>query len=195
MIMDQETILKMYREAVENGTGAKQIKSLARLNGVDEGDIKKILKDAGEYIPRQRRRKQKAGILIEAADPVPGEIGYKPQENEHVGNMSAREEASEAAGNDEPQKAAGCQAQENKTKISPVIKECIVRGIEDMELKLKKGKEEISAKIKEMQDLEALYLRAKFEYAGMMLEGKINVDTTGSETGQSSEQAGDNNLL
>lgn len=173
MNMDQDLIIELYRKAAENGNGSKQIKALAKSYGVDPAEIRKILNDAGVYIPRQK--------------PEP-----KPK---RVRNMSEAAADQKPADHEESQPAAGCQAQENKTKISPVIKECIVRGIEDMELKLQKGKEEISAKIKEMQDLEALYLRAKFEYAGMVLEGKINVDTTGSETGQSSEQACDNNLL
>lgn len=51
MIMSKETILGLYKEALDNGDPVKQIKSLAKANGVKATLIKAILSDAGYEVP------------------------------------------------------------------------------------------------------------------------------------------------
>ena len=76
MLMPRETIVMLYKKALEDGDPVRQIKSLAKANNVKATAIKNILIEEGlevsEKIPTGPMKK-----MIEAADPVPGEVGYK----------------------------------------------------------------------------------------------------------------------
>ena len=76
MLMPRETIVMLYKKALEDGDPVRQIKSLAKANNVKATAIKNILIEEGlevpEKIPTGPMKKE-----IEAADPVPGEVGYK----------------------------------------------------------------------------------------------------------------------
>ena len=76
MLMTRETIVMLYKKALEDGDPVRQIKSLAKANNVKATAIKNILIKEGlevpEKIPTGPMKKE-----IEAADPVPGEVGYK----------------------------------------------------------------------------------------------------------------------
>lgn len=77
MLMTKETIIALYKESQTNGMDpVREIKSLAKSNEVKATVIKNILIDAGcdvpEHIPTGPIKKE-----IEAADPVPGEVGYR----------------------------------------------------------------------------------------------------------------------
>ena len=76
MLMPRETIVMLYKKALEDGDPVRQIKSLAKANNVKATAIKNILIKEGlevpEKIPTGPMKKE-----IEAADPVPGEVGYK----------------------------------------------------------------------------------------------------------------------
>ena len=76
MLMPRETIVMLYKKALEDGDPVRQIKSLAKANNVKATVIKNILIEEGlevpEKIPTGPMKKE-----IEAADPVPGEVGYK----------------------------------------------------------------------------------------------------------------------
>ena len=76
MLMPRETIVMLYKKALEDGDPVRQIKSLAKANNVKATAVKNILIEEGlevpEKIPTGPMKK-----MIEAADPVPGEVGYK----------------------------------------------------------------------------------------------------------------------
>ena len=76
MLMPRETIVMLYKKALEDGDPVRQIKSLAKANNVKATAVKNILIEEGlevpEKIPTGPMKKE-----IEAADPVPGEVGYK----------------------------------------------------------------------------------------------------------------------
>ena len=76
MLMPRETIVMLYKKSLEDGDPVRQIKSLAKANNVKATAIKNILIEEGlevpEKIPTGPMKKE-----IEAADPVPGEVGYK----------------------------------------------------------------------------------------------------------------------
>ena len=76
MLMPRETIVMLYKKALEDGDPVRQIKSLAKANNVKATAIKNILIEEGlevpEKIPTGPMKRE-----IEAADPVPGEVGYK----------------------------------------------------------------------------------------------------------------------
>lgn len=162
MYMTRETIIELYQKAVEEGKGPQQIKALAKANHVQPGEIRKILTDAGEYVPRQ-----KPGPKVKCA-----------------GNMS------EAAGNEEateePQEAAG----DKSVKINPVLKEVMLRGIKDLEKELsdQRGlvedkqtelrhlKERVDDEVATLAKLEELYLAAKTEYIGILFEEGVTIE-------------------
>ncbi len=128
MLMDQETILTLYREAVDKGDPGKIIKSLAKTNNVAPGEIRQILADAGEFVPRQKRGRPKAAVInrefeeavnemvsesdkrgtfIDAVDTVPEEADCEQHtESNRVGNIDD-ENAQKAAGSEELPEAAG----------------------------------------------------------------------------------------
>lgn len=71
MLMSNETIAYLYREAIENGDPSDQIKSLAKANNVNASVIKDILQNAGEELPKEIKpgspSKKKVEEIIKAA--------------------------------------------------------------------------------------------------------------------------------
>lgn len=133
MLMDNETIVTLYQEAVDNGNPTEIVKSMAKTNGVSPGEIRQILNDAGEFIPRQKRGRPKAGYdaateqAVEIANVIRDRIS---EEIKRVGNMSAQE----AAGN-EP---------ERQLPLPDAVKRCIMKGLDDIEKEIKKKQEELA---------------------------------------------------
>jgi len=80
MTMTESEIVRSYRNAKHKST---QIGILADLNCVKTDEIKSILRNNGIDLRSANSRKHKADntpMEIEAADPVPGEVGYKAPE-------------------------------------------------------------------------------------------------------------------
>lgn len=98
MEMSNEEIVRRYKEAKNK---QQQITILAELNSVKKEDIKAILKENGvdlrggdykskkkpaiinqdfEDAVNQMIEDGKKNPVIEAADPVPGEVGYEPKQ-------------------------------------------------------------------------------------------------------------------
>ena len=69
----------LYKKAQEDGDAVRQIKSLAKANNVKATVIKNILVEAGLNVPDHipTGPMKKSPTVIEAADPVPGEAGYR----------------------------------------------------------------------------------------------------------------------
>lgn len=74
MMMTDGEIVTSYREAKNKSA---QIGILAELNATSEDIIKTILKSKGIDLRSANAGKKKKSMEIEAADPVPGEAGYK----------------------------------------------------------------------------------------------------------------------
>lgn len=143
MLMDNETIVTLYREAVDNGDPKEIINSMAKTNGCSPGEIRQILNDAGEFVPRQKRGRPKAAgstaEAVEIFDPAKRErydwdklieLAEGKEETKRVGNMSAPE----AAGN-EP---------ERQLPLPDAVKKCIMKGLDDIEKEIKKKQEELA---------------------------------------------------
>lgn len=80
MLMGRETIIELYKKSLEDGDPVRQIKSLAKANNVKATAIKNILIEEGLEVPEKiptGPMKVEKPMVIEAADPVPGEIGYE----------------------------------------------------------------------------------------------------------------------
>ena len=157
MLMDNETIVTLYQEAVDNGNPTEIIKSMAKTNGVSPGEIRQILNDAGEFIPRQKRGRPKAGYdaateqAVEIANGIRDRIS---EEIKRVGNMSAQEAAGDEA-------AAGTKTLEEQgwteviLPIPDAVKEVIMKGLDDIEMEIRKKQDELAileAKYKTVSD-------------------------------------------
>ena len=73
MMMTDGEIVKSFREAKNK---RQQISILAELNATSEDIIRTTLKSKGIDL-RSANAGKKKSMVIEAADPVPGEAGYK----------------------------------------------------------------------------------------------------------------------
>ena len=134
MLMDKETIINLYKESFDKGDPVKQIKSLAKANNVKATFIKKILSDAGlevpDYIPTGPMKKD--AHEIEAADPVPGEIGYKERKaavinedfEEAVQDMIAKSESENKA------------AEERQLPVPDAVRECLMEGLDKIDAEI-----------------------------------------------------------
>lgn len=92
MMMTDGEIVKSFREAKNKSA---QIGILAELNASSEDIIKTILKSKGVDLRSANAGKKKKSMEIEAADPVPGEAGYKPAPKPPLG-IAPREIAESA---------------------------------------------------------------------------------------------------
>ena len=59
MLMDNETIVTLYREALDNGDPKEIINSMAKTNGCSPEEIRQILDDAGELYRVRREAGQR----------------------------------------------------------------------------------------------------------------------------------------
>lgn len=131
MIMANETIIELYKKALEDGNPARQIKSLAKTNNVKATVIKNILIDAGldvpDHIPTGPMKK--SSTIIEAADPVSGEVGYR--------------------------KAAADDMTKKRVVMPDVVKEMIQLGLDCLDVKIAEYEaelEELKSKIEELKE-------------------------------------------
>ena len=91
MMMTDGEIVKSFREAKNK---RQQISILAELNATSEDIIRTTLKSKGIDL-RSANAGKKKNMVIEAADPVPGEAGYKPKPKPPLG-IAPRELAEQA---------------------------------------------------------------------------------------------------
>ena len=173
MLMDNETIVTLYREAVDNGDPKEVIKSMAKTNGCTPGEIRQILNDAGEFVPRQKPGpKPKAAVINKSGTDI-----------EKIIEAAAEAAASEA------------EAEEKMIRMSFILKECVFRGVADIKQQLQKKREEVEAGQKEIESLETLYALAKMEFINVLFkEEAFSDDKTRFEAGQITGQACNNNL-
>lgn len=148
MLMDNDTIVTLYREAVDNGDPKEIINSLAKTNRCTPGEIRQILNEAGEFVPRQKPGpKPKATVIDKSGNAEKLSDNGNIEESKRVENMSAQE----AAG-DEP--VVKTLEEQGWTKvvlpIPDAVKEVIMKGLDDIEA-------EISKKQNELAILEAKY--------------------------------------
>lgn len=142
MIMPKETIIMLYKKAQEDGDAVRQIKSLAKANNVKATAIKNILIEAGldvpDHIPTGPMKK--SPMVIEAADPVPGEAGYQERK------AAVINEDFEATVDD----------MTNKRVVMPdVVKEMIQYGMDCLDVKIAEYEaelEELKSKIAELKE-------------------------------------------
>lgn len=167
MLMDNETIVTLYREAVDHGDAKEVIKSMAKTNGVTPGEIRQILNDAGEFVPHQKPGpKPKAAVI-----------------NKSGGDIEKIIEAAEPKVEDET------------IRMSFILKECVFRGVADIKQQLQKKREEVEAGQKEIESLETLYALAKMEFINVLFkEEAFSDDKTRFEAGQITGQTCNNNL-
>ncbi len=92
MMMTDGEIVKSFREAKNK---RQQISILAELNATSEDIIRTILKSKGIDLRSANAGKKKKSMEIEAADPVPGEAGYKSETEPPLG-IAPRELAEQA---------------------------------------------------------------------------------------------------
>ena len=132
MLMPRETIVMLYKKALEEGDPVRQIKSLAKANNVKATAIKNILIEEGlevpEKIPTGPMKKE-----IEAADPVPGEVGYKAA----VINEDFEAAVQEMAGEIEEPKP------DRRIPMPDVIKDAINLGLESLREKIETKEKEL----------------------------------------------------
>ena len=135
MILSRETIVSLYNEAVENGDPGRQIRSLAKTCGVPESEIRKILIESDVLEEKKRGPKRKEEAI---------------EDNNEADNMS--QEPSEAKEEPkEPQEAAGLP-------IPDAVKECLIEGLEKIEIDIQKRQEEIR-KLEARYETIAKYLK------------------------------------
>lgn len=123
MMMSESEICTSYRDAKSKSS---QIEVLAELNATTTDNIKEILKKHGMLVGK-RGPKPKA-MLIEAADPLPGETGYKERKVAVV---------------NEDFEAAVHEMQGKREPLPDVIKESIQLGIEVLDQKIAIKEQEI----------------------------------------------------
>ena len=132
MLMPRETIVMLYKKSLEDGDPIRQIKSLAKANGVKATVIKNMLIEEGlevpEKIPTGPIRKE-----IEAADPVPGEVGYKAA----VINEDFEAAVQEMTGEIKEQKP------DRRIPMPDVIKDAINLGLESLGEKIETKEKEL----------------------------------------------------
>lgn len=170
MYMTRETIIELYQKAVEEGKGPQQIKALAKANHVQPGEIRKILSDAGEYVPRQKP-------------------GSKPKAKTAAGEEQEKRTA------EEPQTA---KVEINiflkeimRRGIKDLKKEMEEKRhkVEDLKSDLDQLKSWHDSEAQELDKLEKSYAWALAEYAGIIFKEGIDIENAqGSETGQLVEQ-------
>ena len=119
MLMSKETIVMLYKKALEDGDPVRQIKSLAKTNGVKATAIKNILIEEGLEVPEKiptgpikREEQRKAAVINEDF------------ENE-VQDMIKRSE--------------------NRQAMPDVVKDAISLGIESMSEKIESQEREVMA--------------------------------------------------
>ncbi len=180
MYMTRETIIELYNKAVEEGKGPQQIKALAKANRVQPGEIRKILTDAGEYVPRQK------------PGPKPK---LKTAAGEYLDEMKTTEETEETEVNEVTEPAAGISA-------SPLLREIVSRGIKHLEDELREHRDKVESlkldldqlknwyedEARELDRLEHMYTAAQAIYQSIPQEGESDEDTPGSDAGQFAEQ-------
>ena len=144
MLMDNDTIVTLYREAVDNGDPKEIINSMAKTNGCSPGEIRQILNDAGEFVPRQKRGRPKAAAAKEEGVRV-DELAEAVSEmlEKRAANMSAPPNVKCA---DIPEEvwedlAAG---NERRLPLPDAVKECIMIGLDSIEAQIKKKTEELA---------------------------------------------------
>ena len=91
MMMTDGEIVKSFREAKNK---RQQIAILAELNATSEDIIRTTLKSKGIDL-RSANAGKKKNMVIEAADPVPGEAGYEADKEPPIG-IAPREVAESA---------------------------------------------------------------------------------------------------
>lgn len=145
MLMDRETIIDLYKKSLKDGDPVKQIKSLAKTNNVKATYIKKILEEAGlevpDHIPAGPIKKNQ--LVIEAADPVPGEMGYKDVERK----AAVINEDFEKAVQDMIDKSEKENEEAEKQKELPVpdaVKECLTLGLDNIDEEIKEHQRQIA---------------------------------------------------
>ncbi|MBP3784583.1 MAG: hypothetical protein J6I68_15160 [Butyrivibrio sp.] len=133
MLMDKETIINLYKESFEKGDPVKQIKSLAKANNVKATFIKKILSDAGlevpDHIPTDPMKKDPQ--VIEAADPVPGEMGHKEPKAAVVNEDFEREVQDMISRSETENKAA-----ERQLPVPDAVRECLMEGLDKIDAEI-----------------------------------------------------------
>lgn len=140
MLIEKEMIIDLYKEALENGDPVKQIKSLAKANNVKATFIKKILSDAGlevpEHIPTGPMKKTP---VIEAADPVPGEAGYKERKAAVINEDFEEAVQDMIAKSEEENKAV-----ERTLPIPDAVRECLMEGLDKIDAEIQTCQKRIS---------------------------------------------------
>lgn len=217
MLMDQETIVTLYREAVDNGDPKEIINSMAKTNGCSPGEIRQILNDAGEFVPRQKRGRPKAAAAEkeraraeETADIVINQI---EREKKRVANMSAppnvkcagipEEVWEDPAAGEEQEKRMAEEPQTAKVEINIFLKEIMRRGIKDLKKELEEKRHKVAdlksdldqlkrwheSEAQELERLEKSYAWALAEYAGIIFKEGIDFENAqGPDAGQLAEQ-------
>lgn len=192
MYMTRETIIELYQEAVEEGKGPQQIKALAKANHVQPGEIRKILTDAGEYVPRQK--------------PGP-KSKLKTAAGEYLDEMKTTEETEVT---EETEPAAGISASLLSTnpslqKMQPwslaFLRDIVSRGIKNIRDELEEKRDKVESlksdldqlkkwyedEARDLEQLEHMYVAAQAVYEDMQ-EEESNEDTPGPDAGQLVEQ-------
>lgn len=135
MILSKETIVRLYNEAVENGDPQAQIRSLAKTNGVPESEIREILIEADVLEEKKRGRKRKEEATTDT-------IEVNEATSEPPGDKEEYKELYVAAG----------------LPIPDAVKECLIEGLEKIELDIQKRQEEIR-KLEARYETIAKYLK------------------------------------
>ena len=133
MLMDKETIVTLYREAIDNGDPKEIIKSMAKTNGCTPGEIRQILNDAGEFVPRQKRGRPKAAVINQDFEDA---VNNMIEESRREGKMSDTEAAGDRA-------AAGHEP-ERQLPLPDAVKRCIMKGLDDIEAEIRRKQEELA---------------------------------------------------
>lgn len=136
MLMDNDTIVTLYRKSQEEGDPVEQIKSLARLNNCTPGKIRKILTDNGEFVPSQKPGPKPKAAVINKTD---GESAPKIAEAIAEAITPTEQKPDEAAGSEEPTEAAGSR----KLPLPDAVKICLMRGLDDLDAEIKRKTEEL----------------------------------------------------
>lgn len=157
MLMTNETIVSLYREAVDNGDPKEIINSLAKTNRCTPGEIRQILNESGEFVPRQKPGpKPKATVIDKSGNAEKLEKQFSDfgniEESKRVENMSAQTGDEAAAGTKTLEEQGWTEV---VLPIPDAVKEVIMKGLDDIEAEIRKKQNELSileAKYKTVSD-------------------------------------------
>lgn len=150
--MTKELIVTLYQTAVEYGDPVEQIKSLAKANSTSANEIKKILLEAGEELPKG----MKAAIVNEDFENAVQDMVKESKEKyikggclqDQTGSCTGCEDADICFGYVKEKKTPEVVARE-KLPLPQVIGKCLEKELDNIDANIRSHLDEIQQLEKE----------------------------------------------